>query len=105
MRILFLNDLCDPRIGSSIRQMYQHAELLRAQGHATALVTCTQERGEVGETVIEGMQVFRLFSDYNVRFRGWRSLDNPAVGGPRAGGRAPWEPAVVPTHHQATHHR
>ena len=33
MRILFLNELSDPRIGSSIRQMYQHAECLRARGH------------------------------------------------------------------------
>ena len=29
MRILFLNDLCDPRIGSSVRQMYQEATRLR----------------------------------------------------------------------------
>ena len=39
MRILFLNDLSDPRIGSSVRQMYEHGAELRRRGHETALVT------------------------------------------------------------------
>ena len=60
MRILFLNDLSDPRIGSSVRQMYEHGAELRRRGHETALVTAVQDRSEVGETEIEGMRVFRL---------------------------------------------
>jgi len=103
MRILFLNDLHDPRIGSSIRQMYQQGELLRAQGHETALVTCTQDREQAGEVVIEGMPVFRLWSDYNLRFRGWKSLDNPAVRGPLARVLAAWKPDVVHAHIVHTH--
>jgi hypothetical protein len=50
MRILFLNDLFDPRIGSSIRQMYQHAERLRELGHETRLATAVQDPAEAGET-------------------------------------------------------
>lgn len=79
MRILFLNDLSDPRIGSSIRLMYQHAAWLRAQGHETALATTVQDPALVGETEIEGLRVFRLHSDYDVRWRAWVSLDNPRV--------------------------
>jgi glycosyltransferase involved in cell wall biosynthesis len=103
VRILFLNDLHDPRIGSSIRQMYQQGELLRARGHDTLLVTSTQDRGDVGETVIEGMQVQRLFSDYNVRFRGWRGLDNPLVREPLARILSAWKPDVVHSHLLHTH--
>ncbi len=103
MRILFLNDLCDPRIGSSIRQMYQQGELLRAQGHETALVTATQEPSAAGETVIEGMRVFKLFSDYDVRFRGWRGLDNSTVREPLAKILASWKPDVVHSHLVHTH--
>jgi len=79
MRILFLSDLSDPRIGSSIRQMYQHAERLRELGHQTALATVVQDPSEVGEVEIEGMPVHRMLSDYNVRFRGFVSLDNHRV--------------------------
>lgn len=103
MRILFLNDLHDPRIGSSIRQMYQEAGRLRALGHETALVTAVQERGQAHPTTIEGLDVFRLYSDYPVRFRGWRSLANPVVKEPFARVLADWRPDVVHSHIVHTH--
>ncbi len=103
MRILFLNDLSDPRVGSSIRQMHQQGERLRALGHETALATAVQDPSEVGETEIEGLRVFRLHSDYKVRFRGFVSLDNPRV---RAGVRrvlADFRPDIVHAHLLHTH--
>jgi len=103
MRILFLNDLFDPRIGSSIRQMYQHAERLRALGHETALLTAVQDPGEAGETEIEGMAVHRLHSDYNARFRGFISLDNPRVRAGVARVLADYRPDVVHAHLLHTH--
>ena len=57
MRILFLNDLHDPRIGSSIRQMYQQSERLRELGHEAAVATTSQDASEVGPTTIEGTPV------------------------------------------------
>jgi glycosyltransferase involved in cell wall biosynthesis len=101
MRILFLSDLSDPRIGSSIRQMYQHAESLRALGHETALATAVQDPAEVGEVEIEGLRVHRMLSDYNVRFRGFVSLDNPRVRGPVARILREYKPDVV--HAQLVH--
>ena len=103
MRILFLNDLSDPRIGSSVRQMYQHAEALRGLGHETALATAVQDPAEEGETVIEGLRVFRLVSDYNVRFRGFVSLDNPRVREPFRRVLATFRPDVVHAHLLHTH--
>jgi hypothetical protein len=103
MRILFLNDLWDPRIGSSIRQMYQEGARLRELGHDTALVTCTQDRSAVGETEIEGLRVFRIFSDYNLRFRGFVSLDNRQVRAPLRAILASYRPDVVHSHIVHTH--
>lgn len=74
LRILFLNDLSDPRIGSSIRQMYQLGAELRAQGHVTELVTAVEDRALATKTEIEGMRVHRLFSDASPRWRGWTSV-------------------------------
>ena len=103
MRVLFLNDLSDPRIGSSIRLMYQHAAWLRAQGHETALATAVQEPGLVGETEIEGLRVFRLHSDYDVRWRAWVSLDNPRVRAPFQRVLDTFRPDIVHSHLVHTH--
>ncbi len=103
MRILFLNDLSDPRIGSSVRQMYQAASALRAAGHATALVTCTPEASEATPTTIEGLETFRLHSSYNVRFRGYVSLDNKQVREPFREILRTWRPDVVHSHLLHTH--
>jgi glycosyltransferase involved in cell wall biosynthesis len=98
VRILFLNDLSDPRIGSSVRQMYEHGGELRRRGHETALVTAVQDRTQVGETEIEGMRVFRLHSDYPPRYRAWVSLDNPRVRGPVGEILRRFRPDVVHSH-------
>jgi glycosyltransferase involved in cell wall biosynthesis len=103
VRVLFLSDLHDPRIGSSIRQIYQEAARLRELGHQTALVTAVQDAQLATPTVVEGLDVFRLHSDYNVRFRAWRSLDNPAVRAPFARVLAEWKPDVVHSHLLHTH--
>lgn len=103
MRVLFLNDLCDPRIGSSIRQMYQQARALRELGHETLVVSATQDAREAGDTTIEGCAVRRLHSDYNLRFRGWTSLDNPAVREPLRRTYEQWRPDIVHSHLLHTH--
>lgn len=103
MRILFLNDLSDPRIGSSIRQMYQEAARLRELGHETGLVTAVQSAAEATPTCIEGCAVWRIHSDYNLRFRGFTSLSNPAVKEPFARALAEFRPDVVHSHLLHTH--
>lgn len=98
MRVLFLNDLYDPRIGSSVRQMYQQAARLRELGHATAVATTTQDSSAIGLTEIEGTDVYRFHSDYPTRFRAWVSLDNSRVRAPFAELVARWRPDVVHSH-------
>lgn len=98
MRILFLNDLWDPRIGSSVRQMYQHAELLRAAGHQTRIITTTPERALVGRATVEGSELVRIHSDYPPRFRAWKSLRNRAVIAPLRAALDEWKPDVAHSH-------
>jgi glycosyltransferase involved in cell wall biosynthesis len=76
MRILFLNDLEDERIGSSVRLVHQLAAHYRRLGHHTALATAVQDPAQAGVADARGLVVHRLFSDYNPRWRAWTSLDN-----------------------------
>jgi glycosyltransferase involved in cell wall biosynthesis len=103
VRVLFLNDLADPRIGSSVRQMYQEAARLRELGHETAVVTAVQEPSAVGVTEVLGTEVHRLLSDYPTRFRAWVSLDNPRVREPLRALLSRWRPDVVHSHLLHTH--
>jgi len=104
VRILFLNDLSDPRIGSSVRQMYQEAAKLRELGHETLVVTATQDPDEADTaTEIEGTEVRRVYSDYPVRWRAWVALDNPRVREPLERIFAEWRPDVVHSHLIHTH--
>jgi len=103
MRVLFLNDLSDPRIGSSVRQMYQEAARLRELGHETAVFTAVQDPAQATPTEIEGCRVFRFHSDYNPRFRGFVSLANRAAREPFARVLAEFRPDVVHSHLLHTH--
>ena len=98
MRILFLIDLWDPRIGSSVRQMYQHAECLRERGHETAVISTTTERADCGWRTVEGCEVFLIHSDYPPRFRSWVALRHRSVLGPLRGALEKFRPDVVHSH-------
>jgi glycosyltransferase involved in cell wall biosynthesis len=103
MRVLFLCEVGDPGVGSSTRMMYQHAARLRELGHATAAVATVRNVGEATPTTIQGMTVFRLQSDYPVRFRAWRSLHNRVIDRPFAAVLEEWRPDVVHAHLVHTH--
>ena len=98
MRVLFFNDLYDYGLGSSIRQMYQEARCLRARGHETAVVSTVRNAADATETEVDGCPVFRIHSDYPVRFRAWVSLDNSRIRAPLAKILSEWKPDVVHSH-------
>jgi len=98
VRILFLNDLWDPRIGSSVRQMYQQAELLRADGHRTLIVSTSPDHALAGRATVEGCELVRIHSDYPARFRAWKSLRNRAVIGPLREVLREFRPDVAHSH-------
>ena len=98
MRVLFYNDLCDPRIGSSIRLMYQQAEELRARGHETLVVSTTRRPDEAGVVELAGSEVRRIHSDYPPRFRAWVALNNRGVVRQVEQILDEWRPDVVHSH-------
>ena len=103
MRVLFLTEVYDPAVGSSTRQMYQEAARLRELGHETAVVGCTRDAVDATPTVIEGCQVFRIHSDYPVRWRAWVSLENKRITRALDAILANWRPDVVHAHLIHTH--
>ncbi len=103
MNVLFFCEIADPGVGSSVRQMYGLARELRARGHKTAVVATVREAAEATPTVIEGMTVFRLHSDYPLRWRGWVSLRNRAIERPLAAVLGEFRPDVVHAHLVHTH--
>ena len=90
-------------MGSSVRQMYGLARELRARGHKTAVVATVREPADATPTVIEGTTVFRLHSDYPLRWRGWVSLRNRAIERPLAAVLGEFRPDVVHAHLVHTH--
>lgn len=98
MRILFLNDLWDPRIGSSVRQMHQLAAELRAAGHETALVTTVQDADQATPTEIEGLRVHRLHGAASPRWRGWTSVAERPIHAQVARVLLEFRPDVVHSH-------
>ncbi len=76
MRILHLNDLGDPRIGSSIRQMYQLAARQRDAGHEVEILTAVPDAKDATPTEIQGSRVHRVHSNYDPRWRAWTGLAN-----------------------------
>ena len=103
MNVLFFCEIADPGVGSSVRQMYGLARELRARGHKTAVVATVRDAADATPTVIEGTTVFRLHSDYPLRWRGWVSLRNRAIERPLAAVLGEFRPDVVHAHLVHTH--
>lgn len=103
MRVLFFCEIYDPGFGSSVRQMYGLARELRARGHQTAVVSTVRDAADATPTKIDGMTVFRLHSDYPVRFRSWVSLHNKRIDRPLDAVLAEWRPDIVHAHLVHTH--
>ena len=103
MRILFLTEIPDPGVGSSVRQMYQHAHWLRAQGHEVRVVSTVRDAQEATPTEIDGTPVHRLHSDYPVRFRAWVSLHNKVIDAPLDAILKEFQPDIVHAHLVHTH--
>ncbi len=103
MRILFLTEIPDPGVGSSVRMMYQHARWLRKEGHEVCVVSTVRDAKDATPEVIDGTQVFRLHSDYNIRFRPWVALHNRVIDEPLKEILDTWKPDVVHAHLVHTH--
>lgn len=103
MRVLFLNDLWDQRIGSSVRQMYQHAAALRELGHQALVLSTTPDPKLVGRATELDIDLVRLHSDYNPRWRAWIGMSNSKVLPGVEEILREWKPDIVHAHLIHTH--
>jgi glycosyltransferase involved in cell wall biosynthesis len=76
MRILVVNDGLEHGSLSVPRLAYQLARHLLLKGHDVALLGTVRNRSEQGEGRIDGLRIFRIHTDYPLRFRGHRGLYN-----------------------------
>ena len=102
MKVLVANDLHgrSSAAGVAVRM----AEGLAARGHEVGFLATVQRASEAGEDMQNGVRV-RLAATpaYNLRWRAWRSLDNPAGRAALARAVDDWRPDVVHVHNLHIH--
>jgi len=80
MKILFLLDNFPPisNTGASVVTYNLSKELLK-KGHKIFVITSVQDKKDEKEEEYRGIKIFRIYSNYHVRWRAWLSLYNPKV--------------------------
>lgn len=80
MKILFLQDDFPPiSFGGAGISTYELALGMKKEGHEIFIITTCRKESESGETEYKGLRVFKIASDYALRWRMYRSLYNPGV--------------------------
>jgi glycosyltransferase involved in cell wall biosynthesis len=78
MKILFLVDEFPPFVYTSgARAMHFFAIELEKRGHEVSVITSVQDKKSEGEEVWNGLNIFRIYSNYHPRWRNWFGLYNP----------------------------
>jgi glycosyltransferase involved in cell wall biosynthesis len=80
MKILILQDDFPPEsFGGAGNIVFNLSKKLKERGEDVRVVTTTQNKNEEGEIEYEGLKIFRIYSNYHVRWRAYLSLYNPSV--------------------------
>lgn len=80
MKILFLSEEFPPtNIGGSGVIAYDLAKGLKKRGHDIFVITIVQDKSDESKVDLNGLKVFRIYSNYHVRWRAWLSLYNPKI--------------------------
>ena len=80
MNIVFLQDDFPPYAKGGAGIVAETlARALAGRGHQVAVITAVQDKTLTGSFVEHGLRIERIYSDYAERWRGWRSLYNPAT--------------------------
>lgn len=78
MKILFLSDDFPPQsFGGAGKIAFNLACGLQKAGHKMFIITACQEKSREGRENYEGLNVFRIFSNYHDRWRAYLGLYNP----------------------------
>lgn len=80
MKILFLNDFIPPRnIGGPGFRNFEVAKELFKRGNDVCFITSCQNKKQEGEEIKDGIKIFNVYSRYNLKYRNYISVYNPAV--------------------------
>lgn len=80
MKILILSDVFPPfAAGGAEMVAWRLTRRLLAAGHQVLVLSACQDFDNSGWRQVDGVDVFFIFSRYNLRWRGWRGVCNPAV--------------------------
>ena len=80
MKILFLNDFIPPRnIGGPGFRNFEVARELLKRGNDVYFITSCQDKKQEGEETKDGIKIFNVYSNYNLKYRNYVSVCNLAV--------------------------
>jgi glycosyltransferase involved in cell wall biosynthesis len=80
MKIVFLSDDFPPEsFGGAGISTHELAKEIQEQGHTVSVITTCRSKSEEGETVYNGLRIFKIHSNYHVRWRAYLSLFNRLV--------------------------
>src|SRR3989344_7264096 len=104
MRIAVLQDDFPPyhKGGSGVVAHQLSHEYVR-RGHGVLVISSVHSPEHAGISNLDGMRIARLYSNYHVRWRAYRSLYNPSVVGKIDALLKDFQPDVVQFHHVHTH--
>ncbi len=82
MKIVLLHDSFPPQsFGGGGISTYEVAKEFKNLGHTVSVITTCRKKSDAGESEYDGIQVYRIESDYHPRWRWYLSLYNPQVTG------------------------
>jgi len=80
LKILVLSDSFAPyQAGGAPIVAYRLASELKSQGHEVLVFSTCQKKNQAGEQEVNGLKVFFLYHEYNLKWRGFVALKNKKV--------------------------
>lgn len=76
MKIVILSDYFDDR-GGAVGVARSHAFGLKRQGHGVSVITTVQNKSKEGKKTENSIDIYSIYSDYNLLWRAYYSLYNP----------------------------
>jgi len=78
MKILFLSDDFPPQsFGGAGIVAYNLAKGIQSKGHEVFVITTVRSKPEEGKTKLDGLTVFRIYTNHHERWRAWIGMYNP----------------------------
>ncbi|OGD29696.1 hypothetical protein A2833_02555 [Candidatus Azambacteria bacterium RIFCSPHIGHO2_01_FULL_44_55] len=102
MRIIILSDYFDDR-GGAVGVARATAFGLKALGYEVSVITTIQDKAKAARRNENGVDVYQIYSDYNLFWRAYRSLYNPQTVGVVRKILGELKPDVVHAHNIHTH--